>query len=245
MLVLPAVWLVACVLGALLARPGGRAQRRWLAALAVIVLVGTNNALLNEVLLAWEVPAVPLAAVPPADAAVLLTGVAIGNKSPHDRVYLSRGADRFSNTLWLYRAGRVRHIIISGGSGAVLPVAGTEARGLHTLLRLSGVPDSAIWLEERSRNTRENALFTKQLLASHPGVKSLVLVTSAYHLPRALGCFAKVGLHPQAFPADFRTTDRDWTPNYWLVPDLDALGRWGLLLHELTGYVVYKLVGYS
>ncbi|QKG52745.1 YdcF family protein [Hymenobacter sp. BRD67] len=243
-LLLPTVWLAAALLGALVARSGGRAQRRWLVAAAVVLAVGTSNALVNEALLAWEKPAVGLAAVAPADAAVLLTGIATGNKSPHDRVYLSRGADRFTNALWLYRAGRVRYIIISGGSGAVLKTVGTEAAGLRTLLRLAGVPDSVLLLEERSRNTRENALFTKELLARHPAIKSLVLITSAFHERRALGCFAKAGLYPQAFPADFRTTDRSWTPDYWLLPDADALTRWSLLLHELAGWLVYKAAGY-
>ncbi|MGI4875753.1 MAG: YdcF family protein [Janthinobacterium lividum] len=243
-LLFPVVWLVVLLLVAWLAAPGSRRQRRSLGAALLLVVLGTNNALVNEALLAWERPPVPLAAVAPADAAVLLTGVAIGNKSPHDRVYLSRGADRFTNALWLYRAGRVRRILISGGSGSVLHTVGTEAAGLHTLLRLSGVPDSALLLEERSRNTRENALFTKQLLAQHPDLKSLVLVTSAFHERRAMGCFARVGLHPQVFPADFRTSDRAWDPSYWLVPDLEALGRWSMLLHEVSGYVVYKLAGY-
>ena len=242
---LPTVWLAALLLAALLARPAGSWRGRWLRALAIVFVLGTNDALVNEALLAWETPPVPLAAVAPADAAVLLTGVTVGEKSPHDRVYLNRGGDRFTNALWLYRAGKVRYIVITGGSGAVTKRVGTEAAGLRTLLRLAAVPDSAILLEERSRNTRENALFTKQLLARYPGIKSLVLVTSAFHERRALGCFAQVGLHPVPFPADFRSTDRQLTPDYWLVPDADALARWSLLLHELAGYWVYRLAGYA
>jgi uncharacterized SAM-binding protein YcdF (DUF218 family) len=241
---LPAVWLVALLLGALVAQPGSRAQRRWLQATALLVLVGTNNALVNEAQLAWETPPVPLASLAPADAAVLLTGIAVGNKSPHDRVYLGRGADRFTHALWLYRAGRVRRIIISGGSGAVLQAANTEAGELRTLLLLSGVPTADILTEERSRNTRENARFTQELLAKQPASQSLILVTSAFHMRRAAGCFAKVGLHPQLFPGDFRASDRSWTPDYWLLPDADALSRWSQLLHELAGYVVYRVAGY-
>jgi uncharacterized SAM-binding protein YcdF (DUF218 family) len=159
-------------------------------------------------------------------------------------VYLGHGADRVTNALWLYRAGRARRIIISGGSGAVLGAATSEAQELATLLRLAAVPQQDILLEERSRNTRENAKFTKELLAQHPDIKSLVLVTSAFHQRRALGCFARAGLHPQAFPADLYTTDRSWAPDYWLMPSITALDRWSLLLHELTGYAVYKVAGY-
>lgn len=228
----------------LLARPAGPWRGRWLGAAVLLFLVGTNNALVNEALLAWEAPPATLRAVAPADAVVLLTGITTGGKSPHDRVYLGRGADRLTNALWLYRAGKVRRIIISGGSGSVFASTSTEASALRTLLRLSAVPDSVIMLEEWSRNTRENAQYTQQLLARNPGIRSLVLVTSAFHMRRALGCFAKVGLRPQAFPADFYSSDRQLTPDYWLVPDPSALTRWSLLLHEVVGYWVYRLKGY-
>ncbi|WP_345111236.1 YdcF family protein [Hymenobacter algoricola] len=219
-------------------------RRRLLWAGLVLFLLGTNNALSNEALLAWELPPAPLRHLAPHDAGVLLTGITQIRKSPHDRVYLGNGADRLTNALWLYRAGRIRRLIISGGSGAVGAVAHTEARDLYTLLRLAGVPAAHILLEERSRNTRENAQLTKALLARHPDIKSLVLITSAFHQRRALGCFRRVGLQPTPWPADFRTTDRQTDPAYWLLPSPVAVGQWLLLAHEVTGYVAYKMLGY-
>jgi uncharacterized SAM-binding protein YcdF (DUF218 family) len=157
----PTVWLLALLVGALLARQ----PRRWLVAALVLFLITTNPLVVNELLLAWERPPVSLATLPRrADAAVLLTGITQVSKSPHDRVYLGAGADRLTSTLWLYRAGRVRRIIVSGGSGAVQATAHTEADDLTTLLRLAGVPNSAIIREEKSRNTRENALFRKMVV---------------------------------------------------------------------------------
>ena len=241
---LPTIWLLALLLAALLARQPRR-QRHYLLAAVILFLVGTNSALVNEVLLAWERPPVPLAALPAhSDAAVLLTGITKVDKSPHDRIYLGPGADRLTNALWLYRAGRVRYIIVSGGSGAILAKAHTEAAELTTLLRLAGVPTRAILLEDQSRNTHENAVFTKRLLASHPDIRSLVLVTSAFHQRRALGCFWKVGLQPTSFPADFRSTDRSVTPDYWLLPNPGALERWSVLMHEVAGWLTYKALGY-
>ena len=244
LVLLPAVWLLVLLLSALLVRDPRR-QRRYLAVALGLLLLGTNPALVNEALLAWERPAVPLTALPArSDAAVLLTGITAVDKSPHDRVYLGPGADRLTHALWLYRAGRVRRIIVSGGSGAVLAKAHTEAAELATLLRLAGVPARDILLEDKSRNTHENARFTKQLLAAHSNIKSLVLVTSAFHQRRALGCFRKAGLHPVPFPAGFRSTDRRLTPDYWLVPSVSALENWSLLLHEMAGWVTYKVLGY-
>ncbi|TPG63599.1 YdcF family protein [Hymenobacter nivis] len=241
---LPTVWLVALLLGALVARQPRR-QRQWLRAAAVLALVGTNRALSNEALRAWERPAVPLAALPPrADAAVLLGGITDANRQPADRVYLHAGADRFTNALWLYRAGRVRRIIVSGGSGMVGSQAVSEARQIATLLRLAAVPAADIWLEGRSRNTHENAEFTKQLLARHPGADTLVLVTAAFHMRRAAGCFAQAGVPVLAFPAGFRTIPRSFTPDYWLLPAPAALEQWSLLLHEMAGWAVYKVRGW-
>jgi uncharacterized SAM-binding protein YcdF (DUF218 family) len=242
----PGAWLMALLGAALLARRTGRWRGRWLGAAALVLLVGGNDALLDAALRAWELPAVPLSAVAPADAAVLLTGVTESDRHPHDRVYLKEGADRFTNTLWLYRAGKVRRIIISGGLASLRaqPGVAPEAEQLATLLKLAGVPARAILVEPRSQNTRENARYTKELLAQHPEIKSLILVTSAFHERRALGCFAKVGLHPAPFPADFRSHDFIPTPSYVLVPGTGALTRWGSLLHELVGYATYRLLGY-
>ncbi len=242
-LLLPALWLVALLVAAVFTRHAVRRHRLLLAALGLLI-VGTNNALVNEALLAWEMPPVPLRHVARHDVGVLLTGITEVHKSPHDRVYVGLGADRLLHALWLYRAGHIRRILVSGGSGAVRGAAHTEARDLQTLLRLAGVPRHHILVEDRSRNTRENALFTQQLLAQHPELKSAVLITSAFHQRRALGCFRRVGLAATPFPADFRTIDRQPTPDYWLLPNADALSRWSLLLHEMSGYVVYRVLRY-
>ena len=237
---LPTVWLLVLLVLALRARH----PRRWLLAAVVLFLVTTNPFVVNELLLAWERPPVPLAAMPcRADAAVLLTGITQVAKSPHDRVYLGAGADRFTSALWLYRAGRVRRIIVSGGSGAVQATAHTEADDLTTLLRLAGVPNAAIIREGKSRNTRENALFTKRLLT--PEQDTLILVTSAFHQRRALGCFAKAGLHPISFPAGYRSNDRSLAPDAWLVPSAEAMANFGLLTHEVVGWLIYKSLGYA
>lgn len=241
----PAVWLVGLVVLALLVRPA-RWQRRLLWAAAIGLLLFTNPALINTAMRAWEKPPVTLRQLGRHDAGILLTGITEGSKSPHDRVYVSQGADRLLHTLWLYRAGRIRRILITGGSGAIGGAKGhTEAEELQILLRLAGVPKRDILLETRSRNTRENALFTRQLLARHPEIKSTVLITSAFHQRRAIGCFAKVGLHPAPFPAGYYSSDHKPTLGYWVLPGEQALALWSILLHEIAGYAVYRVLGYA
>ena len=138
----------------------------------------------------------------------------------------------------------MRRIIISGGLGDAPSGTPSEARELATLLRLADVPARDLLLEERSRNTRENALFTRQLLAAHPDIKSLILVTSAFHQRRALGCFRRVGLSPTPFPAGYVSIDRCPTLAYWLIPNVQALAQWDRLAHELLGYLAYRAAGY-
>ncbi|AHJ98172.1 YdcF family protein [Hymenobacter swuensis] len=240
----PAIWLVGLLLAGVLIR-NARWRKRVLWAAAAGLLLFTNPALINEAMLAWEKPPITLRQLGYHDAGILLTGITEGRKSPHDRVYVQQGADRLLHTLWLYRAGRIRRIIITGGSGALNGTEGqTEAEELRVLLRLAGVPAHDILVETRSRNTRENALFTKELLARHPEIKSTVLITSAFHQRRAIGCFAKVGLRPTPFPAGYYSSDRKPSLAYWVLPGDQPLTLWSILLHEIAGYLVYKVLGY-
>lgn len=246
----PAVWLLVGLGLALVARAPLR-RRAWLRATAAALLIFTNPALANLAWYLWEVPPVPVAAITPGayDAAVLLTGITAPARPPYDdRVYIADGADRVLHTVLLWRRGAFKRIIVSGGSGAVLdrPGALSEAGELRRVLRTCGVPDSAIVLEPHSRNTRENAVFTAELLRSRPNLAPrgrLVLVTSAFHLRRAAGCFRRAGLVVDGFPADYTGAPPRFTPDA-LVPAAAALLGWDRLLHEVVGYLTYRLAGY-
>lgn len=244
---MPALWLVAVLLAAVLAR-GPRWRRRWQMLGLVLAFVLTQLSLSNWAMRAWERPAVRISQLPAGtfDAAVLLTGITENRQALRDRVYINRGADRLLHTLWLYRARKVRRIIISGGSGALNPDprARTEARELAVLLRLAGVPAKDIWLEEKSRNTRENALQTRQLLKDHPEVQRLILVTSAFHMRRAEGCFRKAGLSVTTFPASYYSVLPSALSASQLLPNADAMVNWSVLIHEVAGYAIYRVLGY-
>ncbi|UOR07314.1 YdcF family protein [Hymenobacter aerilatus] len=240
----PVIWILTLLLAAMLI-PRVRWRLRLLTAATALLTIFTNGAIINELLLVWELPPVPLKELKTQyDAGILLTGITQVGRSPQDRVSLNAGADRLTHTLWLYRAGYIKRIIISGGLAGSHGTPESEAFELATLLRLSGVPDYDIILEEQSRNTYENARYTKELLSQYPEIKSLVLITSAFHQRRAQGCFHKVGLYPIAFPAGFYSADRFLTLDYLLLPSSDALLTWNIFLHEILGFVSYKVLGY-
>lgn len=96
-------------------------------------------------------------------------------------------------------------------------------------------------MEAASRNTRENAIETARV-ASARGWRTLLVVTSAAHVPRAMGCFRALGLEPDVLPVDRRVTDG--RPGEWL-PRARYLERSTGVLRELAGRVVYRAMGYA
>ncbi len=141
----------------------------------------------------------------------------------------------------LARAFPRAKLVFSGGSGSLLPQDETEADAARKFWRELGVPDSQMMFEDKSRNTWENALFTQKLV--HPGAgERWLLVTSAWHMPRAMGIFRALGMNPVAFPVDFRTfgTDEDLKPpgdGAMAVRNAEtAIREWiGLIAYWLTG----------
>jgi uncharacterized SAM-binding protein YcdF (DUF218 family) len=174
------------------------------------------------------------------DAVVVLGGIVeVDAAQRSGELELRDEADRIVRAYELWRAGRVRTILLSGGLLEPVPGLAPEADALRDALVRWGVPPEAILVEDRSRNTRENAIETARLVAArHLG--SLLLVTSAAHVPRALGCFHAVGLAPDVLPVDHRAADGGgWEPR------ASALAQSTAALRELAGRVVYRVAGYT
>lgn len=243
-LAMPITWILLLVLVALFTRRK-RLKLYLYRVAAVLLLFFTNPFFANEAWLWWEVPPVLMKDVGAYDAGIILTGVTNTTKSPHDRVHFERGADRVLHALQLYREGRIRKIIISGGSGALVARHATEAAELKHVLLLAQVPEHDILLEEKSRNTHENAKYTKELLQQHPELKKLLLITSGFHMRRATACFEKQGIRTDPFSADFTSKDRSFYPDALLVPQEQALANWQRLFREVLGYLIYKVIGYA
>lgn len=241
---MPIVWALAVLTIALLARTPRR-RLQWLRAGIVLLLLLTNPLLANQAWLAWEVPPVPVSQVGKHDVAIVLSGVVDIDKSPRDRVYMGRGADRVLHTVMLWRRGCFSHILITGGSGSVLDRGRlSEAAELRQVFRTCGVPDSVIITEEQSRNTRENALNSAAILKQHPAWRRVVLITSAFHMRRSVGCFERVGIHATPFPVDYTGANQAYDPTSLVLPTENALMNWNRLIHEITGYLIYRVAGY-
>ncbi len=143
----------------------------------------------------------------------------------------------------LLRDGRAQRVLISGGSLDPRPQAVIEADVLSRQLQAWGIPAERIVTEGRSRNTRENALESERIIREQ-GWKTLLLVTSAAHMPRAAGCFAAVGLRPDTLPVDVRTSLTPLRRMSWM-PRAGNLSQSTDALRELAGRVVYRRRGWT
>jgi uncharacterized SAM-binding protein YcdF (DUF218 family) len=241
-LIMPITWILAFLVYGMVTKNAKR-RRVSLGLCLGVLLVFSNSFLMNEAWLLWEKEPVPVKKLGVYDAGIILTGFTSLEKSPHDRVYTNKGTDRFLHTVMLYKTGHIRKIIVSGGLGLLRETKFSEAAEVRTLLLLAGVPEADILVENKSHNTYENAQFTRQLLRQHPELKTLLLVTSAFHMRRASACFTKAGLPHTIFPADFYSSDPFFRIEN-LFPSEEALSEWSHLVREVGGYLVYKVMGY-
>ena len=182
---------------------------------------------------------------PPAQAIVVLGGTIHMPSMVHHASGIIDPSDRLLMALRLYHAGKAPVVILSGGNN---PLFGkvpeqSEAEVMRLLLVEWGIPDAAIQVEGGSINTRENALFSHQLLARR-GIERIILVTSAIHMPRAAAAFRKVGFEVVAAPADFETGWQKSSAMFDWIPAAGALVGSNKALREWLGLLVYRLRGW-
>jgi uncharacterized SAM-binding protein YcdF (DUF218 family) len=159
----------------------------------------------------------------------------------HDTVALNEAAERITATAELARRYPEARIIYSGGNSAVLFGEGVEADIAVRQFEALGIAHDRITAEEQSRNTIENAVFSRLLANPQPGERWL-LVTSAYHMPRAIAVFRAASFPVEAYPVDWRTRG----PADALRPfgSLgDGLRRTDTAVREWVGLVIYRLTG--
>lgn len=155
---------------------------------------------------------------------------------------LDDAADRVWHAARLYHVGKAPKVVLSGGRndwGSDLP---SEAKTMAQFLEDLGVPQQAILLEERSRNTHENAINCVELMRKQ-GMERAILVTSALHMPRSFAALRAQGVDAVPAATDFLVTDGSRSIFSWL-PSALALQRSTFALHEWIGIAVYSWRGW-
>ncbi|MER2534562.1 MAG: YdcF family protein [Rhizobiaceae bacterium] len=154
---------------------------------------------------------------------------------------LNSAGDRFVETAVLARRYPRAKVVISGGDGSLLLDGELDATAAMRLLTALGVERDRLVLETRSRNTHENAVFTRELVSPRPG-ETWLLVTSAFHMPRSIGLFRKTGFAVTPWPVDYRTSGREGL-GLFRDNQTDTLVASTLAIREWIGLTAYWLTG--
>ena len=178
-------------------------------------------------------PPLPIATVPQAQAIVVLGGGIAPPSGKSTEINLNAATDRVWFAARLFHAGKAPLVLVSGGSDPERD-AYSEARASAIFLVDLGVPAQTIVLEEASRNTRQNAAFSAALLKAR-GIKHILLVTSALHMPRAMALFAAQGLQATPAPTDFEAIQSPPPGVLAWLPDAQALDGSGRAMKEMVG----------
>jgi uncharacterized SAM-binding protein YcdF (DUF218 family) len=141
----------------------------------------------------------------PVDGIVLLGGsVEAADSASRGTIIVNESAERVLDTIQLAHRYPNARILISGGGGTVFGDGEAEAPIIANYLKSVGIDPGRLLIEDRSRTTAENAIFSRGIAKPRDGERWL-LVTSAWHMPRAVGVFEKVGFPVIPYPVDFRT----------------------------------------
>ena len=156
---------------------------------------------------------------------------------------LTEAAERLVEPVAFMKSFPKHEVIFSGGGARIVFKTPSEAKLAKRLYQHLGLDVSRLHLENKSRNTYENAVFTKRLLDQKGWAKKRwLLMTSAAHMPRAMGCFRKAGINVTAYPVDYRT--RGWSDAIRIFSKPSSgLKRFDMVMREWIGLFAYRLAG--
>lgn len=223
-------------------------------ALALTVLLLSSHSWVATYLirsLEWQY--LPQANYPKVDAIVVLGGGTKPQIAPRPGVDVAEGGDRVLYGAELYRQGKAPWLILSGGRVDWRGGSGSsESQDMAAIAKTLGVPESAILQDRTSLNTYQNAVNVKQILTKR-GLRRVLLVTSAMHMPRSILIFQRQGIDTIAAPTDFLVTEADRIEEhlgpksliFGFLPDVEKMVGSTRVIKEYIGLLVYRLRGWA
>lgn len=238
----PFTWLFMLTILALFTK-NAKKKKRIAVITVVIMLLFSNTWLLRSLQYGFQAPPDPMK---PGENYEY--GVVVGGMTSYDRVnkvaHFNMSSDRFIQTALLYKRGQIKKIIVSGGQNGLFREDDfVEAAFVARHLIELGIPAVDLLLETRSRNTIENARFSKKLLDSAGGTNTkTVLITSAFHMPRAMATFEQEGFAVRPYPCAFGILPSDVKFDAdALLPSGGAMDGWSGFFREMTGRAYLRI----
>jgi uncharacterized SAM-binding protein YcdF (DUF218 family) len=233
---------MALILGWLLRisrRPTARRLGKRLVSAGVLLVAVLTLLPVGQVTLRPLEERFPQPALPARIDGIILLGGSVHTEMTADRgqTVLNGAAERITEFVALARRYPDARLVFTGGSGFVFAGDLREADVIRDVLDGLGFDTSRVAFERESRNTYENAVFSRLLVNPEPG-ETWLLVTSAAHMPRSVGIFRRAAWPVLAYPVDYRSTnDLTWSPD--LLSGLDALNE---SVREWVGLAAYRLM---
>ncbi len=239
-LLVPFNWIILLFVTFLIVK-NKKIKKRLVVAMAVIFVVFSNPFLYKKAVYAWQINEPTITKGRQYEAGIVLGGMTMFDKN--DKGYLNERSDRFTETLKLYHLGIIKKIVVSGGSGLLTGKEPPEANFLQQQFIANKVNPADIIVENKSRSTYENAVFSKQKLDSLNLKGPYVLVTSATHLRRSIKVFNKAGMPVVVYPSSFDVIDdkNSWSDFIW--PNLKYMADWTAIIKEMVGILAYSVSG--
>jgi uncharacterized SAM-binding protein YcdF (DUF218 family) len=214
-----------------------------------LLIFGGSPLFAHGLLWSLEGQNIPTGPLPQVAAIVVLGGATYSADPPRPWVELTEAGDRVLYGAKLFREDKAPLVILSGGRVPMLGGGNPEAADMANLMMTMGVPAYAIRQDDRSFNTYENAINVQKILQAENIYGPILLVTSAFHMPRSLAIFHRLGINAIAAPTDFRGSNPDdelGLPGLilQLMPQAQALDQTTLALKEYLGLVIYRLKGW-
>lgn len=207
-------------------------------AFAIVTIIFGNDFLYTKAVLAWQPKPVRLPDTS-YNAGILLGGMASFDRNGNGS--LNNVADRFIEACELYHTKRIKRLVIAAGS--IDPDKPKEADFLYKKALQQGLPAQDVIIENRSRTTYENGLYTKRIVDSLQLKPPFLLITSAMHIPRAIDVFKKAGIDVIAYPTNYTVIDRKFSFTDYFIPKIYVIESWKPFLKEVVGIWGYKVFG--
>ena len=192
--------------------------------------------------LEFAYPKITLEKAPQADAIVVLAAMIRTPNMEGEEPEFNAAVDRILAAEKLFSLKKAPYILLSGASALLTQKGQPEALVLQKWLIQRKMPARQVLIETSSRNTVESALAVAQI-AKKQGWQKILLVSSAYHIPRSLACFQKAQLKSIPIPVDYQSLKAFAWPEA-AIPSLGGLALSTLALREYIGLLAYKLSGY-
>ncbi len=177
------------------------------------------------------------------DAIVVLGGGGRPKSYPRTNVEFSEAGERMFHGIRLFKAGAAPVVIVSGGGIDFILKDQCEGRDMAELMIEFGMPADSIIIEDKARNTYENALYVKEIMEEKKMGKNIVLVSSALHMVRSVPIFRRMGFTVIPAPCDYIAEEK---PYNWfsLLPNAWNLAWSSSVMKEMLGIAVYKMKGW-